>query len=203
MDYDDLIIERVPPDLRSSKCDGPHERHLSEGAVMLAYAMHLFRLGVTGPVGINPDGEHGKRFPFRDWLSRRGFNLVGLNGSTSYGGLYRDGQGREIVIRVAPGLGDVTATLNGGRVFAECKGGIINTKHSGQISRLAKGLRETIGQLMATPPGGLQVAVVPDTPTTRRLAEKLAPRCRLAGIGISLIGARGEVTDVGASANSA
>lgn len=201
MDFDDLITEHVPPDARSSKCDGSHERHLSEGAVMLAYAMHLFRLGATGPIGINPDGEHGKRFPFREWLLRQGFSLITLNGSTAYGGLYRDQQGREIILKVAPGLGDVTATLNGMAVFAECKGGIINSKHAGQVSRLAKGLRETIGQLMATSPGGLQVAVVPNTPTTRRLADRLAPRCQLAGIGISLIGARGEVTDVGASAN--
>lgn len=198
MDLDDLISEREPPLARLPMCHGPREHHLTEGAVMIAYAMHLLRLGASGAVQINPDGEHGKRFPFREWLANRGFMFERSVGTTTYGGYYRDAAGREIVISLRPGEGDVTAEVDGVRVFAECKGGIINTKHPGQVSRLSKGLRETIGQLMATPPGGLQVAVVPDTPTTRRLAERLAARCRLAGIGIALVGSRGEISDVGA-----
>jgi hypothetical protein len=61
---------------------------------------------------------------------------------------------------------------------------------------LYKGLCETVGLLMATPSQGRQVAVVPFTQSTLRLAERLAPRCALAGIEIALVGSRGEVRDV-------
>lgn len=50
--------------------------------------------------------------------------------------------------------------------------------------------------LMATPLQGRQVAVVPLTEGTLRLAERLAPRCALAGIELALVGSRGEVMDV-------
>jgi hypothetical protein len=49
---------------------------------------------------------------------------------------------------------------------------------------------------MATPSQGPQVAVVPLTESTRRLAQRLAPHCALAGIEIALVGSRGEVVDV-------
>ena len=81
-------------------------------------------------------------------------------------------------------------------VSAECKGGIINTRHPGQVSRLYKGLCETIGLLMAMPSLGRQVAVVPYTESTLRLATRLAPRCALAGIELALVKSRGEVFDV-------
>lgn len=81
-------------------------------------------------------------------------------------------------------------------ISAECKGGIINTRHPGRVSRLYKGLCETVGMLMATLSQGRQVAVVPLTESTLRLAERLATRCALAGIEIALVGSRGEVVDV-------
>ena len=198
MDFTDLITEHLPPEKRVASCDGMHERHLSEGAVMLAYAMHMIRIGATGPVGVHPDGEHGKRFPFRAWLEARGFELTETWGTTAYAGRYVHGDGHVIELRVQSGLGDVTGTVHGVPVTAECKGGIINTRHPGQQSRLAKGLHEAVGLLMASPVGGLQVAVVPETRRTRVLAERLAPRCKLAGIGISLVSELGRVTDVGA-----
>ena len=49
---------------------------------------------------------------------------------------------------------------------------------------------------MATPSQGRQIAVVPLTEGTLRLAERLAPRCALAGIEIALVGDRGEIMDV-------
>lgn len=52
--------------------------------------------------------------------------------------------------------------------------------------------------LMATPSQGRHVAVVPLAHGTLRLAERLAPRCALAGIEIALVGSRGEVLDVNA-----
>jgi hypothetical protein len=81
-------------------------------------------------------------------------------------------------------------------ISAECKGGIINTRHPGQVSRLYKGLCETVGMLMANPSPGRQIAVVPRTEGTLRLAQRLAPRCASAGIELALVGSRGEVVDV-------
>jgi hypothetical protein len=52
---------------------------------------------------------------------------------------------------------------------------------------------------MSKPATGRQVAVMPRTEVTLRLARKLAPRCAAAGIRIALVGARGEVEDVKAS----
>src|SRR4051794_37730149 len=67
------------------------------------------------------------------------------------------------VVRRNPksGLGDVVADVGDHVVAAECKGGIINTRHPGQVSRLYRGLCETVGLLMATPSQGRQGAVVP------------------------------------------
>jgi hypothetical protein len=46
--------------------------------------------------------------------------------------------------------------------------------HTGQVSRLYKGLCETVGLLMAVPSPGRQVAVVPRTESTHKLALRLA-----------------------------
>jgi hypothetical protein len=71
--FDDLITYHAPPPNRVSSCLGEVEHHFSEGAVMMAFAMHLLR---TVPdlvhVAVHPDGEHGKRFAFKDWLQRQG-----------------------------------------------------------------------------------------------------------------------------------
>lgn len=97
--------------------------------------------------------------------------------ATSYGGTYRNAAGQEITVNPKSGMGDVVAEVGNQVISAECKGGIINTRHSGQVSRLYKGLCETVGMLTATPSQGRQVAVVPFTESTLRLAERLAPRC--------------------------
>jgi hypothetical protein len=196
MDFEDLVTALAPPTNRIGKSDGEHEHHLYEGAVMVAYAMHLLRTQDTRHVRVHPDGEHGKQFDFASWLLRRGFLKISSVGSTSYGGTYRDAAGEEITVNPKSGLGDVVAEVGNHIISAECKGGIINTRHSGQVSRLYKGLCETVGMLMATPSQGRQVAVVLFTAGTLRLAERLAPRCALAGIEIALVGSRGEVRDV-------
>lgn len=149
VDFDDLITALAAPPLRAGKHDGTHEHHLYEGAVMVAYAMHLLRTQPTRSVRIHPDGEHGKQFDFTTWLARRGFEKVSSIGSTSYGGTYRDANGLEITVNPKSGQGDVVAEASGTIISAECKGGIINTRHSGQVSRLYKGLCETVGLLMA------------------------------------------------------
>ena len=194
--FDDLIVELDPPENRRGQCKGGKERHLNEAAVMLAYGMHLLR---TVPelckIELHPDGEHAKRFEIVGWLSARGFVLTEKQGNTAYCGTYKSDQ-QTIVVDSTPGKGDVVATTQEGTIVAECKGGIVNTRHGGQKSRLRKGLSEAVGMLMARPRGGRQVAVVPYTETTLRLAKKLAPRARDAGIEIALVDQLGRVTDI-------
>jgi hypothetical protein len=158
--------------------------------------VHLIRSEGASDVRIHPDGEHGKQFDFAGWLLRRDFTKVSSLGTTTYGGVYRNAAGQTITVHPKSGLGDVVAEVGDQIISAECKGGIINTRHPGQVSRLYKGLCETVGMLMATPSPGRQVAVVPLTEGTRRLAQRLAPRCAPAGIEIALVGARGEIMDV-------
>lgn len=196
MDFEDFVIALAPPPNRVGKSDGPEEHHLYEGAVMLAYAMHLLSAQGAKDVRIHPDGEHGKQFNFAAWLRRRDFTKVSSMGSTTYGGVYQNHAGQTITVHPKSGLGDVVADLGDQVISAECKGGIINTRHPGQVSRLYRGLCETVGLLMATPSQGRQVAVVPLTESTLRLAQRLAPRCALAGIEIALVGRRGEVMDL-------
>jgi hypothetical protein len=196
LDFEDLVTALAPPSNRVGKSDGPVEHHLYEGAVMLAYAMHLLRTQDARDVRIHPDGEHGKQFDFMGWLGRRAFTKISDLGSTAYGGVYRSPMGQTITLNPKPGLGDVVADVGNHVIWAECKGGIINTRHPGQVSRLYRGLCETVGMLMATPSQGRQVAVVPRTEGTLRLAERLAPRCALAGIEIALVGSHGEVLEV-------
>ena len=50
--------------------------------------------------------------------------------------------------------------------------------------------------LMTVPSRGRQVAAVPYTDSTLRLATRLAPRCATAGIEIALMKSRGEIFDV-------
>jgi hypothetical protein len=199
LDFEDLVTALAPPPNRVGKADGGREHHLYEGAVMIAYAMHLLRTEGAQHVRIHPDGEHGKQFDFSGWLERRQFRKISAIGTTAYGGAYENSAGQTITVKPRSGLGDVVAEVGGHIISAECKGGIINTKHSGQVSRLYKGLCETVGMLMATPTQGRQVAVVPLTASTLRLAERLTPRCAMAGIEIALVGSRGEVMDVKSS----
>lgn len=161
---------------------------------MLAYALHLLaaETGLT-KVEIHPDGEHGKRFEIGNWLSLRGFTLLSREGSTNYCGTY-ERNGQIVLVSSIPGQGDVVTHTSRGTTLAECKGGVINTRHSGQRSRLRRGLCEAIGLLMARPKSGRQVAVVPDTETTRALALRLAPRASEAGIDIALVNGMGQVS---------
>jgi hypothetical protein len=107
MDFDDLIRSLAPPPNRRGKSDNDLEHHLYEGAVMVAYAMHLLRTEATIEVRIHPDGEHGKQFPFSDWLACRGFTMVARSGKTSYGGTYSDATGRRIIVNPKSGRGEI------------------------------------------------------------------------------------------------
>lgn len=196
MDFDDLVENVAAPEKRAGKVADGIEHKMHEGAVMVAYAMHLLRTAGADHIRVHPDGEHGKRFDFAGWLGRREFEKILSIGTTSYGGEYRHECGWRITINPSSGKGDVVAEIGNHTISAECKGGIINTRHSGQVSRLYKGLCETVGLLMASESPGRQVAVVPYTESTMRLAKRMAPRCEAAGIEIALVGSRGEVIDV-------
>jgi hypothetical protein len=199
MMFDDLVTHREPPPNRISSCEGGVEHHLSEGAVMVAFAMHL--LGTVPGlkhVAIHPDGEHGKQFDFRGWLERQGFILTAPMGSTAYGGTYSSTSGQTVLVNPKSGRGDVVADVDGQSFVAECKGGVINTRHPGQQSRLRQGLCETVGLSLASPitEGRRQFAVVPHTKATETLALRMAARAGEAGIEIALVDGHGAVIHI-------
>ena len=196
MTLTDLVTKKTPPLNRVDKTDGHLEHHLTEAAVMLAYAFFLFENTPNlSQIEIHPDGEHGKQFDIRLWLEHRGFNLIKPEGSTTYGGLYSNNT-RSIYISLKPGLGDVVAETSAVKIVAECKGGIINTKHSCQKSRLRRGLCETVGLLMARPlEEEQQYAVVPETSDTVTVGSRMKVRCDLAGIKILLVKEDGRVVE--------
>lgn len=197
--FDDLITWRTPPPNRVNACEHDVEHHLSEGAVMIAFAMHLLRsVPALKHAAIHPDGEHGKRFAFRSWLERHGFAMTAPMGGTSYGGTYSSGAGLTVRVQPISGRGDVVAEMGAMSIVAECKGGVLNTKHPGAQSRLRKGLCESIGLLLASPvkEGRRQFAVVPRTNATANLAQRLVARAQLAGIEIALVDGQGNVAHV-------
>lgn len=186
------IVLRDPPPNRRSYCDGAKERHLTEAAVMIAFAMHLLEKGATR-VHLHPDGEQGKKYDIRGALEAHGFRLVGACGRTTYGGTYRRAH-QTVNVTLVPGLGDVVADDGERRLIAECKGGIVNTRHPGQVQKLRRGLCEGVGLLMVRHvKGERQVAVVPATAATERIAHQMCPRALKAGIEIALVGETGGV----------
>jgi hypothetical protein len=194
--FDDLIRELEPPTKRQGMCtDGSKEKHFTEAAVMLAYVMHLFAENAqTHTIRICPDGEHAKRLDIRLWLENHSFVRNTALGKTNYGGSYSLGD-KTIIVTPTSGIGDVVIDTDRMNLIAECKGGIVNTRHPGQKSKLRKGLCEAVGLLMATNQKGRQVAVVPFTDVTLALARKMESRVKLAGIEIALIKSDGSVFD--------
>jgi hypothetical protein len=173
--------------------EGGYEIRLTEAAVMLAMAMYLLNRGKVGHVSVHPDGEHAKKFQIGEWLRGAGFEKSESSGRTDYGGTYVRGQ-ETLVVHPRPGVGDVVGEIDGRRVVVECKGGAINTIHAGQLSKLRRGLYEAVGLLMArTTDGAREIAAVPWTKETEKVAKRLMQRCATAGIEIALIRANGEV----------
>jgi len=186
---------RDPPEKRLPYCEGGKECHFPEGAVMIAFAIHLLENGATD-VDIHPDGEHGKKHDVKATLESHGFQHTKSQGKTEYGGIYQR-EGQTVTVTVKSGLGDVVARVGEQKLVAECKGGVINSRHAGQQSRLRKGLCEVVGLLMGRPLNGeRQVAVVPKTPTTLTIARRMLPRTTAARIEIALVDGEGRVTFV-------
>lgn len=183
---------RDAPPNRRGFCLDDKEEHLTEGAVILAFGLYLLDTDAE-LIELHPDGEHGKRFDFATQLSARGFERVQNMGRTSYGGVYKR-RGQSIILTCSPGRGDVTGKVRNRLFVAECKGGVINTAHPGQTSRLRQGLCEAVGLLMTRPcKGERHFAVVPNTATTRKLAERMLPRLAAAQIEVALVQRDGEI----------
>jgi hypothetical protein len=194
--YDRLVTLLEPPPNRRRVCDGPFEYHLPEGAVIMAFAMYLMHnVPDLKHVAVHPDGEHGKRFDFKGWLEGQGFATQKSVGSTGFGGLYVSQEGRSVLVDPKSGEPDVVAKVGGKSFMAECKGGVLNTRHSGKLSQLRKGLCEAVGLSLAMPKADnrRQFAVVPQTKTTQGLAERLRPRANQAGIELALVDGHGNV----------
>ena len=119
---------------------------------MLAMAHWLIGRGATA-VEIHPDGIHLKQLNMGGWLSTQGFEKTAQIGGTEAGGRYENG-GITVSIDPRPGIGDVVAMIDGKRVEVEAKGGCINSRHPGQLSKLRKHLYEAVG----TCPAGCDVA---------------------------------------------
>lgn len=186
------IDVRDPPPNRKRFCEDGKECHFTEGAIMIAFAMHLFEKGASA-VEIHPDGEHGKRHDVRGSLIAHGFKHDSGHGRTTYAGVYSRGD-QTLTVTINPGVGDVVARLGEQVLVAECKGGVLNSSHPGQQSRLRRGLCEAVGLLIARPlDGERQVAVVPATLAARAVGGRMLDRAMAANIEIALVSGQGEV----------
>ena len=116
---------------------------------MLAMAEWLFDQG-SPDVRIHPDGMHMKGFDIPAWLAGRGFTRMTATGRGQTSGTFRRGD-QTLIVHSQPGLGDVVATLDGVEVEIEAKGGCINTRHPGQLSRLRKAFTRPSASSWALP----------------------------------------------------
>ena len=185
------ILRSTPPN-RVGTHDGDGEEHFPEGSIMVAFALHLLRMGAQH-VELHPDGMHAKHHDIEAQLNTSGFRRLRPGNGSCAGDYQRSG--RTLSIDFRSGVGDVVGTVNGTRVVAECKGGIVNSRHAGATSRLRKGLCEAVGQLIGReqPAGERHIAVVPYTRLTATVAERMARRAIEAGIELALVKSDGQV----------
>jgi hypothetical protein len=188
----DLITTNNPTDpLRIRGTPKGIEECLSEAAVMIAFAMYLLHGNdEINEVFIHPDGEHKKKFAFDKWFENNNFSILQTTKSSA---ITYERSAMRIMLHYKPGIGDVRVTSETKNIIAECKGGVINSTHSGHTSRLRKGLYEVIGLLMTKDENCRRVAVVPDTKTTYETARKLIAQTSRAGIEIALVDRTGNV----------
>lgn len=188
----DYIVKRKAPPNRQGFHDGSFEEHFPEASVMLAFALHLLGRGAT-EVEMHPDGMHVRNHDLRGALMAAGFAHEPV-GRHAVAGRYSRNTST-ITVTFVPGIGDVVATVGSEKITAECKGGVINTRHPGRQSSLRKGLCEAVGQLLGREllQREKHVAVVPSTATTRALASRMAQRANGAGIELALVSSDGAV----------
>lgn len=186
-----FTVQRVAATKRKGLHDGTHEEDFPEPAVMLAFALHLLKRGARA-VEIHPDGMHAKVYDIRSSVTAAAFSRE-TSGYRCIGSQTR--RKSTITVDFRSGVGDVVGRVNGTDIVAECKGGIVNTRHWGQKSRLRRGLCEAIGQLIGRelPRGERQVAVVPYTRLTLSIARRIAQQANCAGIEIALVRPNGTV----------
>ncbi len=159
---------------------------------MLAVARWMFELGAE-KVCVHPDGMHAKQFDICGWLKNEGFKRIAERGKTREAGTYTRCH-QTLEVEFMPGRGDVVADLKGRRVVVETKGGIINTRHPGQQSRLRRHLYEAVGMLLDGPNDADRlIAAVPLHRETQKIARRMAGRCLDAGIEIALVSGKGDV----------
>ncbi|MCY3770197.1 MAG: hypothetical protein OXG56_12660 [Gammaproteobacteria bacterium] len=187
-----FITKKPPPRGRVGQCDGDFEEHLYEAAVMLAVAQWMFDRGAN-KVCLHPDGQHAKQFDIFEWLMDKGYERICKIGQTRDAGIYSR-KHQTLVIEFKPGQGDIVTHLGDCRVVVEAKGGIINTRHSGQKSKLRKHLYEAVGMLLdERTDADRLIAAVPFHQETKRIACRMVGRCRDAGIEIALVSGSGEI----------
>jgi hypothetical protein len=132
-------------------------------------------------------------------ISRAGSASEVFRKVSAYGGNYVSPAGETIIINPIPGRGDVVAKCGNGQTFvAECKGGIINTGHAGQLSPLRRGLCEAVGLSLTkrVEDGTQQFMVAPHTKATEELGRRMAARVRAAGICVAQVNGRGRITKI-------
>ena len=103
MPFDDLSVDR--PATAGAPAGEPDDRHFYEGAVMLAYTMHLLRTEPVREVRIHPDGQHARQVDFPGWLEKHCFRRV-ATARTPFAGTFKDADGRRIVVHPRSGLSD-------------------------------------------------------------------------------------------------
>ncbi|MCY4197573.1 MAG: hypothetical protein OXD33_11780 [Rhodobacteraceae bacterium] len=184
----DLVIEKTPPEKRQKSCAGDKKRHLYEPAVMLAVADWMFDSGAQ-TVRMSPDGMHAKQFDIRGCLETQGFKQIDRWGHTNAGSRYTR-HDHTLEVDFKPGQGDVVADVREYRIWVETKGGFLNTKHAGQMSKLRRGLYEAVGMLLnGSKTHGVDrlIAAVPHHPETEKLSQQMAQRCQDTGIEIAWV----------------
>ena len=114
-------------------------------------------------------------------------------GKTRDAGIYeRDHQTIEIAF--IAGKGDVVANVNGCRIVVEAKGGCLNTRSAGQLSKLHKHFYESVGMLLDDRiSADRRIAALPYHKVTNEIAKRMMQRCQDAGIEIALVSENGDV----------
>jgi hypothetical protein len=186
-----IFVDRKTPDKRAAHPGSPSvERKLPEAGVMFAMAMWLLTEPASSRVvKIHPDGMHDSDdFRITNWLQSAGFTQSQRVGKTDYAGSWEGPHGRiEIVNR--PGVGDVVGEVDGIEIFIEAKGGTINSRYPGHLSRNRNNLYLCLGQLFAKQPGPKirRIAALPYTDDLMMVLKTINTQVTMAGIEVLLV----------------